>query len=262
MRRLMTGFSLAAIVILGGIVGACQPTKPCHCVQSGGCRCPLPPPDKKAPVPQGQLGQTQTTGETQFAQHMRHAHRHEARRYPHAPWREAEAGHRHGWRHHRETWLAEHRARSSEHEAWGEDREERGNTEDHESLTMRHRRHVHHLHEPPSSRSGGALSYDYRSLSRSYRLGEYAPPRSRFAMQDGAGFIEDRFDYRAHRHPAERDHGAAASYDERYGVPDVDEEAYDASPAYSQPAQMSVNAPGALDPWNGYGVECHDRNDE
>src|SRR6185437_14308354 len=67
--RLMSELSLAAALILAGMVSACQPTKPCHCVQSGGCRCPLPPPPKNASPSKEQPGQTQATTAMHVARH-------------------------------------------------------------------------------------------------------------------------------------------------------------------------------------------------
>ncbi|HEY1638099.1 MAG TPA: hypothetical protein VGF62_06210, partial [Rhizomicrobium sp.] len=92
---------------------------------------------------------------------------------------------------------------------------------------------MHKAYEAPSSRSGGALSYDYHSASRSYRLGAYSPPRDHFALREREreGFEDDRFHNNAHRHDAERE------YNERR----------------FEPARMSINSPEALEPWRGYG---------
>jgi hypothetical protein len=222
MRRLMLGFSLAAVLVLGAMVGACQPTKPCHCVRSGGCRCPLPPPPKNTSAPKEQSGQTQPTNGT------RHAH--EARVGYAAPGHEKRFAHHRG--HHGEVW------RTRRHEAGTEPQ---GSAKEHESWIARPGRHLHRAYEAPSSRSGGALSYDYHSASRSYRSGAYSPPRDRFALREREreAFKDDRFHDNAHRHDAERE------YDER----DI------------EPTRMSINSQEALEPWRGYGVACPDRRE-
>jgi hypothetical protein len=222
MRRLMPGFSLAAVLIFGGMVGACQPTKPCHCVQSGGCRCPLLPPPKNTSALE-QSGQTQTNKAHQSARHAREARaeyvapRHEKRFAPHRG-HHGEVGH------------------TRRHQAGTEPQ---GSAKEHESWIARPGRHLHRTYEAPSSRSGGALSYD--SASRSNRLGAYSPPRGRFALREREreGFEDDRFHDNAHRHDAERE------YDERR----------------FEPARMSINSPEALEPWRGYGIECPDRRE-
>jgi len=172
MRRLVLGFSLAATLILGGMVGACQPTKPCRCVQSGGCRCPLPPPlpqKTSAPTAHQQSRQMHTARGTRLAQHE---HRGGARRQGHA---------------------ISHAGAIGPHRGVG---------------FGRHGGHVQRTHAP-ASRSGGALSYNYHGSSPSDHVDEHAPPHNRFAVGDGNDqrFIEGRFAYRGHRHPTQHDYG-------------------------------------------------------
>lgn len=64
MHRLLTGLFLAAI-LTGGMTGGCQPTKPCRCVQSRGCRCPLPPPPARPAKPAAPIQPPQPAGERQ-----------------------------------------------------------------------------------------------------------------------------------------------------------------------------------------------------
>jgi hypothetical protein len=223
MRRLMSGYSLAAALILGGMMDACQPTKPCHCVQSGGCRCPMPPPPKNASAPKEQSGQAQPTNGPQSARHT-----HEAQAEYAALGREERFAHRDRRGHHSEVW------RTRRH---GVGTEPQG-AEEHESRVARPGKHFHRAYKAPSFRSGGALSYDYHSASGSYRLGAYSPTRDRFALREREreSFEEDRF--HVYRHDGEREQ------DERR----------------FEPARMSINSPEALDPWRGYGVECPDRD--
>jgi hypothetical protein len=204
--RLMCVFSLAAALMLGGMVGACQPTKPCHCVQSGGCRCPLPPPPKNASPSKEQPGRTQTATATHAARHA-----HEAQREYAASGHEERLAHRH-----------RHLTRRREAGI-----EPAGSAEEHESPVARHGRHFRRTHGTPSSRSGGALSYDYRTA------------RSRFAIDapERGDFEEDHFPYRAH-HYAERDYEGR-----RF-----------------RPARMSINSQEALEPWRGYRVACPGRD--
>src|ERR1051325_10865615 len=183
--RLMPGLSWAAALILAGMVSACQPTKPCHCVQSGGCRCPLPPPPKNASPSKEQPGRTQTTNGPQSTRPA-----HEARSEYAISGHEERLAHR-------------HRHRTRGHQAGTEPQ---GSAEEHENRVVRPGRHFRRTHGTPASRSGGALSYDYHGTAVS--------GSRRFAMDKrGHGdFKEDHFPYRLHRY-------AEHEYDERHFEP-------------------------------------------
>lgn len=180
--RLMSGLSLAAALILGGMMGACQPTKPCHCVQSGGCRCPLPPPPKEASPSKEQPGQTQSTATATHA--ARHGH--ETLRGSAASGQDERLAYRH-----------RHRTRLNEAGT-----ESQRSAKEHKSLVARPGRHFRRTHEAPASHSGGALSYDYHSTAGS-------ASRRRFAMdeRESGDFEEDHSPYGVH-HYAEREHDA------------------------------------------------------
>src|SRR5437763_469965 len=112
-----------------------------------------------APTPKQESGQAQTAGKTHLAGHRRQARQGEARlTRPYGWFRRHEISHT--------------RQAQTEHESWREEHERRSD-ENRESRFMRHGRHLRPRHEAPSSRSGGALSYDYHSSSRSYHLGGY-----------------------------------------------------------------------------------------
>jgi hypothetical protein len=228
MRRFVTSF--LGVLVLGGLLAGCGPSKPCQCAQQSGCHCPLPPrPAKEAkplipPAPAGNESHVVQRTRTRLA------HRAHAARYPHS---------------HRHYAVLMVHVRRSHHEAmWEQD-----------GRNQRVRAH-----------STNALPYDYRSTSRRYRAGDRFAEN--YGGYEDAAPDYGHYGRRKPHHYSRagtRAWGYAAGHGE--AASGYAEDGYNEGPNTEGPEDyysgntgtaMSINSPAALDPWHGYDADCPD----